>query len=962
MTRLVFYAALAAALAGQSSLSAAESSGNRFTILDDYCDIYCPNHRYPKLTTPQWVGEEGVDAVLVLAIDDMREVARYEAYLRPILERLKQIDGRAPVSIMANRVDPNEAHLQKWLAEGVTIEAHTVEHPCPILDGDFGKAKSTYDRCVDQLFEIPNAHPVGFRTPCMDGINSASPRLFAEIMMRTTEQGNFLTISSSIGLLLTGEDPENPKELVLNDSGKPRFNKYLLPGWINYIENYPYPYLVGNMFWEAPFCVPDDYEGSRVYGNKGQGTIDDMKAAIDAVVAKKGIWVMTFHPYEWIDNKQVIELIDHVVSKHGRKAKFLNMREVQERIDKNLLGGQSARAKDGNENGVRLLDLNDDGFLDVVVGNDALQQTRVWDPKERVWRMSKFPARIVSGGLQQGVRFGLVNGGEPVAFVRNEQEEGAWRFRDGKWISAPELLNGLQLEDEKIFTAREGRDRGARFRDLNGDGATELIVSNPEQNAIFTWSESEKSWSRFSFGLPEGTAIVTADGLDNGLRFVDLNKDGYDDVVFSNEKRFGVWLYVPKAFLGFKDGWSRHLFSGKRGDNPEIPMISRGGEFRNNGAWFARDHMWVQNEDTSKLPDLVARVPFSDLLNGFQPLALEPKEALKTIRVAPEFEVELVAHEPTVIDPVALDWSADGTMWVVEMRDYPNGVDGKPGAVVKRLRDAEGDGFYESAEVFLDNLNFANGLMPWRNGVLISAAPDILFAEDRDGDGKADRVEKLFTGFVEGNQQHRMNGFELGLDNWIHGANGDSGGTVVSVKTGERTAIGGRDFRFRPDTGEFEATSGQTQFGRPRDDWGNWFGGANYTWGWHYFLPEHYLARNPRLAVRTSRRSLNDSGEGTRAFPISRLQQRFNDIGMAGHVTSGCSFAPYRGELFGEEFERSILICEPVHNLIHREVLEADGVSFSSNRSESEQGREFLASTDPWFRPVNTKTGPDGGS
>ena len=125
--------------------------------------------------------------------------------------------------------------------------------------------------------------------------------------------------------------------------------------------------------------------------------------------------------------------------------------------------------------------------------------------------------------------------------------------------------------------------------------------------------------------------------------------------------------------------------------------------------------------------------------------------------------------------------------------------------------------------------------MPWRKGVLVACAPDIFYAEDRDGDGKADHREVLFTGFAEGNQQHRLNGFELGLDGWVYGANGDSGGTVRSHQDRQgRRRISGRDFRFRPDTGEFEAESGQTQYGRHRDDWGHWFGNNNPNWGWHY--------------------------------------------------------------------------------------------------------------------------------
>ena len=107
--------------------------------------------------------------------------------------------------------------------------------------------------------------------------------------------------------------------------------------------------------------------------------------------------------------------------------------------------------------------------------------------------------------------------------------------------------------------------------------------------------------------------------------------------------------------------------------------------------------------------------------------------------------------------------------------------------------------------------------------------------------------EVLFTGFTEGNQQHRINGFDLGLDGWIYGANGDSGGMVRSIKTGKTVSIQGRDFRFKPDTGEFETESGQTQYGRHRDDWGNWFGNSNPTWGWHFVLAESRPQAQPAL-------------------------------------------------------------------------------------------------------------------
>src|SRR5690242_3211512 len=118
--------------------------GNRLTYLDGN-DPYYVSRTFPRLVTPQWVGEEGVEAVVILAIDDMRDPARYEKFLRPILQRLKRIDGRAPLSIMTNQVKPDDPQLQSWLKEGLSLETHTIDHPCPLFQGgDFAKARSTY--------------------------------------------------------------------------------------------------------------------------------------------------------------------------------------------------------------------------------------------------------------------------------------------------------------------------------------------------------------------------------------------------------------------------------------------------------------------------------------------------------------------------------------------------------------------------------------------------------------------------------------------------------------------------------------------------------------------------------------------------------------------------------------------------------------------------------------------------
>lgn len=524
----------------------------------------------------------------------------------------------------------------------------------------------------------------------------------------------------------------------------------------------------------------------------------------------------------------------------------------------------------------------------------------------------------------------------------------------GRMVDEKTPLTGLVVNGQPVLSIRDGKDRGVRLHDVDHDGQPELIVGNDSQNAVFTWSAAEKRWVRQPYALPPGTAIVDAEGRDAGLRFADLNGDGFDDAIFSGAGGYSVHLFVPveKKGVDWKRGWSLEMRAGQRGEPGEIPLIAGRGAAVN----FADGAMIVSTDQREQ------RIPFEDLLRDPAPLPKSPADSLAAIRVAPGFTVELVASEPLTMDPVAFEWGADGKLWVLEMGDYPLGVDGrgKAGGVVRVLQDTDGDGRYDKSTAFLENLAFPSGMMPWRKGVLVAAAPDLFYAEDTDGDGKADKREVLFTGFTLGNQQHRINGFELGLDNWLHAANGDSGGKITSARSGQAVDLGARDLRFRPDDGALELQPGRTQYGRHRDDWGNWFGGNNSTWAWHYFLPEHYLARNPQLAVKEVRRTLANYPDQSRVFPISTTLRRFNWPGKINALTSGCSVTPYRDELFGKAFARSLFICEPVNNLVHQEVLEPDGVTFNSHRAAGEAAREFLASADNWSRFSFARTGPDG--
>ena len=593
----------------------AAADGDRFTYLDAYCDPYFVGLHFPKLTTPQWVGEPGVDAVITLGIDDMREPEKYEAYLRPILDRLEAIDGRGAVSIMTCRVDPEHPQLQRWLAEGLSLETHTVDHPCPCLQGgDFAKAKETYDRCVDLMHRVPGNRPVAFRFPCMDSLNTPSPRAFAEILCRTTGEGNFLQVSTSVCSILDADDEALPRNLVVDADGRDRFAKYApFESFVNKVYNYPYPFVIGRLIWEFPCAVPDDWQGQNLQQPQNPKTLADMQAVVDAAVIKQGTANFVFHPYDWIRGDQMVALVDYADRTYGKRVKFLTFRECLERLNKHLLAGHPLRAANGQANGVRLLDVNGDGYLDVVVGNERARLTRVWDPVQRVWRETGFPAEFVrvqpdGSRVDAGVRFGVFQSGGSASVLADQGgQPTVWHFDGTAWRRDKHQERGLELDDAPLLAVRDGVDQGVRLLDVDADGICEIVVANPTKRAIVRWDTEDEMWRPSMAIMPE--PIVDELGRDAGLRLVDLNRDGHDDLVFSDESRFAVHLFDSP-----KTGWSRRVRSGWRSDTDSIPMIVRQGT--NNGAWFAERHMWVQNEDTHRLPDGVDRRTFAELMGA----------------------------------------------------------------------------------------------------------------------------------------------------------------------------------------------------------------------------------------------------------------------------------------------------------------------------------------------------------
>jgi putative membrane-bound dehydrogenase-like protein len=365
---------------------------------------------------------------------------------------------------------------------------------------------------------------------------------------------------------------------------------------------------------------------------------------------------------------------------------------------------------------------------------------------------------------------------------------------------------------------------------------------------------------------------------------------------------------------------------------------------------------------------------------------LSPTEEKAAFQVPKGFHVELVAAEPDVIDPVAMAFDENGRLFVAEMRGYPNGGVGT-GTItsgrIRMLEDVDGDGYFEKATVFADNLRFPMGLQPWRGGLLVSIAPDLLYLEDTHAIGKSDRRRVLYTGFDLANIQQLVNSPQWALDNWVYACGGGSGGIIRSAEKPDMAPVtlrGNRGIRFHPEIpGSLEPTSGGTQYGLAPDEWQRWFASTNSQHLRHIVLPDHYLRRNPDLAVSAVTTDIPDHGAACKVHRISpfepwRIERttrrasgpdstRFppNELVPGGFITSGCSPVIYAADAFPEAYRGNSFMCDPANNLIHRDVLVPSGVTFTARRAPDEESREFLASTDNWFRPVYLSLGPDGG-
>jgi putative membrane-bound dehydrogenase-like protein len=350
---------------------------------------------------------------------------------------------------------------------------------------------------------------------------------------------------------------------------------------------------------------------------------------------------------------------------------------------------------------------------------------------------------------------------------------------------------------------------------------------------------------------------------------------------------------------------------------------------------------------------------------------LSTADALNAFELPEGFKIELVAAEPLISDPVAMEVDENGNMYVVELHGYPLDTAGL--GKIKLLTDSDGDGAPDKSSLFADHLRMPTGIMKWKKGILVVDVPEILYLEDSDNDGKADIRKTMMTGIALTNPQHIANTPIFGLDNWIYLAHmgtvtprvsmefSDSGSIVRYVdnpaaKTLPRNADG-RNIRFKPDSYEMEMLSGYTQYGQTFDTWGHHICTDNSDHLYHEVIPARYLQRNANLLVEDASEFIPDHGNNCEVYPITVNPENQLLTGR-GIITSSCGVTWYQGGLFPDSFKNVTFIAEPVSNLVHADRINEKGATFTASRVY--QQKEFLASRDGWFRPVQFYIGPDG--
>jgi putative membrane-bound dehydrogenase-like protein len=335
-------------------------------------------------------------------------------------------------------------------------------------------------------------------------------------------------------------------------------------------------------------------------------------------------------------------------------------------------------------------------------------------------------------------------------------------------------------------------------------------------------------------------------------------------------------------------------------------------------------------------------------------------QSLELFEVEAGQTISLVASEPEVVDPVAMRFDDSGDLWVVEMRDYPDRNQDRWRGRIRVLRDEDLDGVFETSRTFADQLPHPTGVQWVRNGVLATVGGSLMRILDTDGDGIADKSEVVLTGFAEENTQLRVNDPEFGLDGQLYLANGLRSSRVTAIAlaggSSDPVDIANSDVRIDFRSGKVTRVSGPSQYGITWDRYGNRYGCNNRNPCDEVLVEVLDVERSALAGFAPMTASVVPAGEASRVRPLVDAWTTSNL--HSGQFTAACGVLVSDSHHLPGASLGHALTCEPTGSLVHRVAL--GRVQGRSRVEEPDRGREWLASRDPWFRPVFLEEGPDG--
>lgn len=329
---------------------------------------------------------------------------------------------------------------------------------------------------------------------------------------------------------------------------------------------------------------------------------------------------------------------------------------------------------------------------------------------------------------------------------------------------------------------------------------------------------------------------------------------------------------------------------------------------------------------------------FQAAIRETQPLSADEQQA--TFTLPDGFRISCFASEPDLQKPMNMAFDADGRLWVTGSNEYPiPAADGKGHDTIRVLEDTTGDGRADSVKVFADDLNIPIGLLPYGNGVIVFSIPDILYLQDTDADGIADKRTRLYGPFDTSRDTHGMtNSFTAYHDGWIYACHGFNNQSTVAGSDGHAvTMISGNTYRFRPDGSRIEiVTRGQVNpFGMTFDEFGDL-----YTSDCH--------SKPVNLLINGGyHESFGRPHDGLGFIP-DVMQHQHGSTAIDGVCW-------YDGTAFPDSFQGNLFLGNVMTSRIHRNGIVRDGATVTMQQKD-----DFVISSDPWFRPVDIQCGPDG--